>query len=1295
MRSRLGKVNACHVSACVRHAMLSGTVLASAVVLIISCSALAALADGGGGGNGPGIDNDPPAAGGAGGADGANGQNGTNAVTSTNASGGGGGGGGAGGGIGGHGGMGGGGTQGGGPGQNGDSPDPNFTIGAGGGGGGNGGAIGQSTAGGVTINAPINGGDGSNGGNGGNTAVDSAMGGGGGGGGAGGHGLAISGATSNTNSTLIKGGNGGAGGNGGDATGGQVGGGSSGGYGASGGAGGVGVKVTSGGASLANNGLIQGGNGGAAGQGGAGSGTYVDKPAAGGSGGNGGAGGAGVQFAAGGTLVNAGIILGGNGAANGAGGSGSSGAGNGANGIVGPGGVGVIGAGLTLTNSGTISGGLAGDGVTRADALFFSGGNNTLTLQNGSSLNGNIEIEGNGTLMFNQSTGQTISNVITGNGSIIQNGGGTLNLTGLNTYTGATLINMGTLSIGNANALGVGNGIGTYVEFTGNSTLEANFTGTLLKGIEIDRGVSATIGATAGHTLTLAPQIADGNVMYFTGGPGTTVHFGSSVDTGTVVFTSPGGSIEVNGAGAVDGGTLKIGGNQGPLYISHMFGGFTVGSSTTPATFDLNGFAVDLTNLTGTSAGIIANSGGPTTLRAISNGSSSSTFAGVITDGASGPGGLSLEVADILRNGGTTLILTGANTYTGTTTIDSGQTLQLGNGGTSGSIVSAVVDRGTLIFDRSNSDTYAGVIAGPGVVQQNGSGTTILTAASTYTGATLVNAGMLEVDGSITHTSGVTVNSGGALAGTGTVATTTVMSGGALAPGSVANPSGTLAISGNLAFQSGALYVSQTTSSGAARADVSGTATLTGAIANPSFATGSSLFRQYTILTATGGLGGTTFASLVNTNLPRDFKATLSYDANDVFLNLSLSFVPPGSGLNENQLAVANAITNVFNSTGSLPFAFGNLTPAGLTQASGESATGTQQTTFDAMNQFMRVMTDPFVAGRCDQISAGRAYTAEDPACAPSRTGSAASGSNAYAAMYTKAPPPVAPTFEQRWRVWAAGYGASQTSDGNAVVGSNNMSNSVYGTVIGADYRFSSDGVAGFALAGGGTNFNVIGLGYGRSELFQAGAFVRQTMGPAYIIAALAYGWQDVTTDRTVTTAGFDQLRANFNANAWSGRLESGYRFVVTTIAGGLGITPYAAGQFTSLLLPAYGERAAVGSPLFALNYAAKTVTDAPIELGIRTDKSFAMQDSIFTMRTRLAWVHDFDPNRSIGATFQTLPGASFVVNGAAPARDAALTTTSAEWSWTNGWSASATFEAELSNTTQSYGGRGIVRYVW
>ena len=151
----------------------------------------------------------------------------------------------------------------------------------------------------------------------------------------------------------------------------------------------------------------------------------------------------------------------------------------------------------------------------------------------------------------------------------------------------------------------------------------------------------------------------------------------------------------------------------------------------------------------------------------------------------------------------------------------------------------------------------------------------------------------------------------------------------------------------------------------------------------------------------------------------------------------------------------------------------------------------------------------------------------------------------------------------------------------------------------------------------------------------------------------------------------------------------------IAPLVGGIGITPYAAGQFTTFDLPAYSESVVVGLPAFALNYAAKSVTDARSELGIRTDKSFAVQDGVLTLRGRLAWAHDFDPDRSTAATFQALPGASFVVNGAAQAPDSALTTASVEIKWLNHWSAAATFEGEFSNVTSSYAGKGVVRYQW
>src|SRR6202000_1344699 len=99
--------------------------------------------------------------------------------------------------------------------------------------------------------------------------------------------------------------------------------------------------------------------------------------------------------------------------------------------------------------------------------------------------------------------------------------------------------------------------------------------------------------------------------------------------------------------------------------------------------------------------------------------------------------------------------------------------------------------------------------------------------------------------------------------------------------------------------------------------------------------------------------------------------------------------------------------------------------------------------------------------------------------------------------------------------------------------------------------------------------------------------------------------------------------------------------------------------------------------------------------VGLPPAKAFGMHDGLLTLRGRLAWAHDFDPGRSMAATFQALPGAGFVVNGASQAADSEITAASAEVKWLNGWSASATFEGEFSHVTRAYAGKGAVRYAW
>jgi uncharacterized protein with beta-barrel porin domain len=841
-------------------------------------------------------------------------------------------------------------------------------------------------------------------------------------------------------------------------------------------------------------------------------------------------------------------------------------------------------------------------------------------------------------------------NTVTGSNDGISIGAGSVTNNAGASITGA---NFGVLAISGAvNVINAGSIVGTAQEGIAantSATVTNNTGGSITGGTEGITANTVTVTNNAGASITGGVEGIHANT-----GAANVINSGSITGTtDAAIFANTNATVTNNAGASITGGNVGVDASTG---AANVINSGNITGTIHDGIFALTSLTV-INNagasITGGIAGVIAGAGG------------SSVFnAGTIT----GP------TAIQFFGTGNTLTLAPGSAITGHVLGTGADTFQLGGSG-------------AATFDVSQLGPVA-QYEGFGTFNKIGASTWTLTGTSTFAGPVNVNGGTLAVNGNIASASSLTVNAGGTLAGSGTVGKTQINAGGIFAPGN-GTPGSSMTVAGNLAFQSGAMYLVQLNSVTSSLANVTGTAALAGTV-GVSSATGSYRFNSgYTILTS-AGLNGTRFDNLAPT--PVGIAGSLIYTANNVLLNLT-SALGQIAGLNNNQRAVGAALDTAFNASGSNSGALGAIfsgnVPQNLTQASGELATATQQTTFDAMNLFMGLMTDPF--GRDDGLAASTGVSgyADEQALGYAQ---ARKSNDALAAIYTKAPR--AAPFEPRWNIWASGYGGSQTTDGNAVVGSNNTTSSVFGSAVGADYRFSPNTIAGFALAGGGTNFSVNGSGSGHSDLFQAGAFVRHTIGPAYISAALAYGWQDITTNRSVTIGGTELLRAQFDANAYSGRVEGGYRFV-TPYFGGVGITPYAAGQFTTFDLPAYAEQALSGASTFALGYGARDVTDPRSELGIRADKSYGMANGVLTLRGRVAWAYDYDPNRSIGATFQTLPGASFVVNGAAQAHDSALTTASVEMKWLNGWSAAATFEGEFSNVTSSYAGKGVVRYTW
>ena len=464
-----------------------------------------------------------------------------------------------------------------------------------------------------------------------------------------------------------------------------------------------------------------------------------------------------------------------------------------------------------------------------------------------------------------------------------------------------------------------------------------------------------------------------------------------------------------------------------------------------------------------------------------------------------------------------------------------GSNLAVNGGGAIAFNGSVDLGGGSLSLQQGTVSVNAGLtatqvtVAQPGVLN-NGTASTIT--GNLANAGTVANSGVIF--GSVTNAGTMTNNGAvlgsvtniGTLNGSGTIAGT-LLQGGTVAPG---NSIGTMTVGGNFAQFAGSTYQVEVAGAGLSdRINVGGTAALGGqvvvsALPGMTFAPSTT----YTIVNAASGLSGT-FAS-VNELYPF-LLSTLSYDANNAYLNLAIGGFATAAAT-PTQAAVGNVLdANVNNATGDFATVlgamafntFGNTQAQATLQAiSGNNYAGFSTSMVQGAQLFMNNFANQTGGGGSPVSNRVALAEACDVACDV--------------------------TTSPKWGAWGGALGGLGTIGANQSVGS--VTYNAGGFAAGLDRSITDSfrmGVtAGYTT---GTQWTSGFDGLGRSNTFQVGLYGGFAQDKLYADALIGYAYTWNQMWRNITVPGLQQRTAlgQTGANQWYGQLETGYRFDLGT----------------------------------------------------------------------------------------------------------------------------------------------------
>ncbi|WDQ16393.1 autotransporter outer membrane beta-barrel domain-containing protein [Rhodopirellula sp. P2] len=669
----------------------------------------------------------------------------------------------------------------------------------------------------------------------------------------------------------------------------------------------------------------------------------------------------------------------------------------------------------------------------------------------------------------------------------------------------------------------------------------------------------------------------------------------------------------------------------------------------------------------------------------------------------------------IVKSGDGTLTLSGANSYTGGTTVSAGTLI-----GNTTSLQGNIANNASVQFNQAADGTYAGVVSGTGSLTKSGSEALTLSGVNTFTGTTTVSAGRLSINGSTT--SETTVAAGAELGGSGTI-TGNVINNGTLAAG---NSIGTLNVTGNYTAADNSTMVVEIQPSAAPVAGtdndlvaVTGTANVssTGTTVQVDGTAGTYTHNsQYTFLTTTGGLTGT-FGSITD-NLAF-FDAALGYTANNAFFTLienSSDYASvAGTG---NQRSVAAAIDrNSAGATGDFRDLLDEFRPMtnaqvqnGLSQLGASVNGSSQQVGIQGTSQLFGVLSGQLRGSMSPGLGASGFSGGSGGFASAQRTGNSRPSSSPVAdsaialVSYQESSGGLAgPSYDgacdslgcarrsPSWLGWTTGYGlgGSAQSDGNA----DGIHYGLGGVTFGIE-KFVDD-CTRIGFFGGYVGSQVTTDNTNQTRKSNGGNFgmlLTHASGIHYGMAIGGFQFDGISSERNMQIGALSAT-ADGETEGWQ-TFAYGERGMNLQLTDSVLVRPFAGLQYVYARQNGFTETGA-GAMNLAVDgndtHSLRSLLGGELEFATRPLRGMGI-----TPQLRAIYMHEFlDSNTLVNSQFAGVGGSGFSSEGLDLGRDWGIVGGGLVTQLTDQWSLRGDYNAQFNEHQVHHVGSGTLSYVW